>query len=71
MNKVHQLLRPKGKLVGLLFAENFDTSHPPFGGTNEEFKKRFSPLFEIQKMELANNSIEARKGREFFIQLIR
>ena len=71
VHKMHQLLIPKGKLVGLLFAEEFENDHPPFGGTKEEYKKRFSPLFEIQKMELANNSIEARKGREFFIQLIR
>ena len=71
VNKVHQLLRPKGKLVGLLFAENFDNKHPPFGGTKEEYKKRFSNLFKIQKIELSNNSIERRKGRELFIQVIK
>ena len=69
--KMHQLLRPKGKLVGLLIAENFENSHPPFGGTKEEYKKRFSNMFDIQIMELANNSIESRKGRELFIKLIR
>ena len=71
VHKMHQLLIPKGKLVGLLFAENFENNHPPFGGTKEEYKKQFSGLFEIQKMELANNSIEARKGKELFIKLIR
>ena len=71
VHKMHQLLIPKGKLVGLLFAENFEKKHPPFGGTKEEYKKRFSPLFDIQKMEPANNSIESRKGRELFIKLIR
>ena len=71
VNKIHQLLIPKGKLVGLLFSQKFENTHPPFGGTKEEYKKRFSTLFEIQKMELAYNSIEARKGRELFIQLIR
>ena len=71
VNKMHQLLIPKGKLVGLLFAEKFKNDHPPFGGTKEEYKKRFSHLFEIQKMELANNSIEERRGKELFIQLIR
>ena len=71
VRKMHQLLRPKGKLVGLLFAENFDTSHPPFGGTKEEYKKRFSHMFNIQIMELAKNSIESRKGKELFIKLIR
>ena len=38
---MHQLLIPKGKLVGLLFAEKFENDHPPFGGTKEEYKKRF------------------------------
>ena len=71
VNKMHQLLITKGKLVGLLFAQKFENIHPPFGGTKEEYKKRFSSLFEIQKMELAYNSIEARKGIELFIQLIR
>ena len=71
VNKMHKLLIPKGKLVGLLFTQLLENSHPPFGGTKEEYKKLFSQLFEIQKMELAYNSIEARKGRELFIQLIR
>ena len=71
VHKMHQLLVPKGKLVGLLFAEEFENNYPPFGGTKEEYKKRFSTLFEVQKIELANNSIEERKGRELFIQLIR
>ena len=71
VHKMHQLLIPKGKLVGLLFSQKFENTHTPFGGTKEEYKKRFSTLFEIQKMELAYNSIEARKGRELFIQLIR
>ena len=71
VRKMHQLLIRKGKLVGLLFNEEFENDHPPFGGTKEEYKKRFSPLFEIQKMELAYNSIEKRNGRELFIQLIK
>ena len=71
VHKMHQLLIPKGKLVGLLFAQEFENDHPPFGGTKEEYKKRFSHMFKIQIMELAKNSIEARKGRELFIKLIR
>ena len=69
VHKMHKLLISKGKLVGLLFAEEFENDHPPFGGTKEEYKKRFSPLFEIQKIELANNSIKAREGRELFINM--
>ena len=67
VHKMHQLLIPKGKLVGLLFAEKFENDYPPFGGSIQEYKKQFSRLFKIQKMELANNSIEARKGKELFI----
>ena len=71
VQKIHQLILPKGKLVGLLFVGNFKKNHPPFGGTKKEYIKRFSPFFEIQKMELSINSIEARQGKELFIKLIR
>ena len=68
---MHKLLNPKGKLVGLLFAEEFDIDHPPFGGTKEEYEQRFKTLFDIIKIEIAYNSIEQRKGRELFINFIR
>lgn len=64
----HQLLADNGRIVGLLFAENFDNNHPPFGGTQEEYIDLFSKLFEIEKMAIANNSIEARLGRELFFR---
>ena len=71
VQNMHKLLKPKGKLVGLLFAEEFDNDHPPFGGTKEEYEKRFKRLFDIKKIEMAYNSIEQRKGRELFINFIR
>lgn len=71
VQKMHSLLKPNGKLVGLLFAEDFGNDHPPYGGTKEEYEKRFSPFFNLQKIEIAHNSIEPRKGRELFIQFIR
>lgn len=63
------LLNKNGKIVGLLFAEEFGKDHPPFGGTKEEYLELFSSHYDIEKMDIASNSIEARKGRELFISL--
>ena len=71
VQNMHRLLKPKGKLVGVLFAEEFGNDHPPFGGTKEEYEQRFKKLFEIKKIEIAYNSIDQRKGRELFIHFIR
>ena len=67
--KMHQLLNPGGKLVGLLFNHEFGIDEPPFGGTIEEYKALFDPFFMINKMEIAHNSIKPRAGRELFINL--
>ncbi len=69
--KMHQLLHPRGKLVGLLFDAELNKDHPPFGGDKEEYKTYFSPYFEIKRMERSYNSIEKRAGRELFITLLR
>ncbi|HSR38524.1 MAG TPA: methyltransferase domain-containing protein [Phnomibacter sp.] len=60
------LLKPGGKLVGVLFNCHFDGG-PPFGGTIEEYRPMFSRHFNILKMEPCYNSIEARSNREAFI----
>jgi SAM-dependent methyltransferase len=60
------LLKPGGKLVGVLFNCHFDGG-PPFGGTIEEYRPLFSRHFNILKMEPCYNSIEARSNREAFI----
>ncbi len=62
-----KLLKTNGKIIGLLFAEEFGNDHPPFGGTKEEYEALFSTQYHIQQMKTATNSIEARKGRELFI----
>ena len=69
MNHTSDLLKKNGKIVGLLFAEEFGNDHPPFGGTVEEYQKLFSSHYVIEQMDIASNSIEARKGRELFISL--
>lgn len=63
----HKLLKDGGKIVGLLFAEEFGNNHPPFGGTKEEYVKLFNAHYDIEQMKIAEDSIEARKGRELFV----
>lgn len=63
------LLKPQGKLVGLLFNVDFGRDEPPFGGTIEEYQQRFEAYFDIEIMEVSYNSHPARQGSELFIKL--
>ena len=64
------LLRPGGKLVGLLFDTPFaGATEPPFGGSREEYAAYFQPYFRFIHFETAHNSLPARAGRELFICL--
>ena len=70
---VHQsnkLLKPNGKLMGLLFDFPFE-SGPPFGGSLAEYQGLFSKEFKFSKMEKCYNSIQPRSGNELFIELIK
>jgi len=66
---MHRLLRPGGKLAGLLFVFPLDDKGPPFGGSTEEYRSLFAPHFRILRMEACQNSIKPREGREIFIEL--
>ena len=68
--KMHGLLKTDGKLVGLLFDDPLNTTHPPFGGSKNEYIKYFEPYFKIETLETCYNSIDSRKGRELFIKLL-
>jgi len=57
--KMHQLLKEKGKLVGLLFNKTFE-SGPPFGGNKAEYEQLFKNYFDFSKMDLCQNSIAPR-----------
>jgi len=70
-DKMHQLLKPGGKLVGLLFNIPLNDDRPPFGGNKDEYEKLFSEKFKIEKMETAYNSIPPRAGNELFFILKR
>lgn len=67
--KMIELLKPEGQLIGLLFNIPLFDDHPPFGGNKEEYEKLFTPYFEILKMETAYNSIPERQGSELFIRM--
>jgi SAM-dependent methyltransferase len=61
------LLKPNGKLVGLLFNDILNKDKPPFGGNKEEYEKLFFEMLDVKKMEVCYNSIKPREGRELFI----
>jgi len=67
--KMAQLLKDDGQLIGLLFNIPLFDDRPPFGGNKEEYKNLFSRYFEILKMEMAYNSIPERQGSELFIAM--
>lgn len=63
------LIKPKGKLIGLLFDKDFGRDEPPFGGTKDEYQQRFEINFDIEIMEPSYNSHLARQGSELFIKM--
>lgn len=63
------LIKPNGKLIGLLFDKDFGRDEPPFGGTKQEYQQRFESHFEIEVMAPSENSHPARQGSELFIQM--
>lgn len=67
VQKVLSLLKPNGRIVGLLFDKIFEEPGPPFGGDVVTYENLFKPFFKIQKMEKCYNSISPRAGKEIFI----
>lgn len=66
VEKMSALLKPNGKIVGLLFQFPLTEVGPPFGGSAAEYQRLFENDFYIKKMETAYNSIKPRKGNELF-----
>ncbi len=71
VQKMNQLLKPNGKLVGLLFNEPLNEDHPPFGGNKKEYLTLFDADFNIKIMDACYNSEESRVDRELFIKLLK
>lgn len=66
-NKIIQVLKPGGKLMGLLFDVALNKDKPPFGGTKEEYLSYIKPPLKIKTFEAAYNSIKPRAGTELFV----
>ncbi|APY07504.1 SAM-dependent methyltransferase [Winogradskyella sp. J14-2] len=66
VEKMAQLLKPNGKLVGLFFDFPLTEAGPPFGGSINEYKSIFNKHFKINTLQRATNSIKERQGKELF-----
>ncbi len=64
--KMKALLKPGGKLVGVLFNRSF-AGGPPFGGAHEEYINLFSKHFKHVQLAPCYNSIAPRMGSEVFL----
>lgn len=71
VKKAAELLKPSGKLVGLLFQVPLNSDRPPFGGSKEDYLKLFGKSFHNIKMETAYNSIPPRQGSELFVKMFK
>lgn len=69
--KIHELLAPNGKLVGVLFNRRFEEQGPPFGGTKNEYESLFAEEFFLKTFEPCYNSFIKRKDSELFINLVK
>lgn len=69
VSKMLELLRPNGKLVGLLFNIPLNDDKPPYGGNEQEYRSLFEESFTIEKLETAYNSIPPRAENELFIMM--
>jgi len=67
IDKMKSLLKPKGKLVGLLFDFRLDSVGPPFGGSEDAYTIDFKKRFRLKTLTPCYNSIKPRLGRELFI----
>ena len=69
VKKMNELLAPNGKLMGVLFNRTFDVQGPPFGGSQEEYKKLFEQNFDFIHFMPCYNSYHKRANTELFILL--
>ncbi|MCB9169077.1 MAG: methyltransferase domain-containing protein [Flavobacteriales bacterium] len=71
VEKMHDLLAPGGRLVGVLFDDPLNTDRPPFGGDRDEYIRSFHPHFPDVRLERCYNSIPPRAGRELWIEAVK
>lgn len=66
----HRLLKPGGKLVGVLFNDALNTDFPPYGGFKQDYLPLFSPYF-TGTLHTCYNSIKPRENRELFMHFVK
>lgn len=70
-HQVYRLLKPGGRLAGVMFGVPMNADRPPYGGSREEYLDYFMSLFDVQRMEPCSNSIAPRMGSELWVELVR
>ncbi|MBN3584308.1 methyltransferase domain-containing protein [Algoriphagus aestuarii] len=66
IDKMYSLLKPGGRLIGVLFNREFDSDGPPFGGSQKEYEALFKTRFDQVRFMDCRNSIPERMGTELF-----
>ncbi|WP_181305403.1 methyltransferase domain-containing protein [Rufibacter sp. XAAS-G3-1] len=69
--QMFHILKPQGKLAGVLFTGEFEAEEPPFGGSVLEYQAYFEPYFQFRHFAPCYNSVKPRLGRELFMVLER
>lgn len=64
--KAYELLKPGGKIAGVLFNIEFPREGPPFGGNRKEYEGYFKNSFTIEVLKPCTNSVGPRQGTELF-----
>lgn len=67
--KMKELLRPTGKLVGLMFDAPMNTEHPPYGGCKADYETLFGKYFKSVDLVSCEKSIAPRAGKELWIKI--
>lgn len=62
------ILRPGGRVAGLLFASAFEKPGPPFGAVQEVYETIFRPHFAHLAIGPCTRSIPPRMGNELFFE---
>ena len=68
---MHSILSPGGILIGVLFNIPLFEDHPPFGGSEAEYRPLFADSFELKQIVPSIHSIPQRRDNELFIELLR
>lgn len=68
---MHSLLKPKGKLVGVLFNVPLNVDRPPFGGSADDYAPLFRKHFTEVSFKPCYNSIKPRENNEVWLRAVK